>query len=168
MAGGKASGKSGVGWLKIAMIGIGMLLGLALLGTVAGRLSRGSTHTRAEAYVAPEPPTTVARGLAGSRDDARRSAQTYLSLQGFSRQGLIDQLSSDVGDGYEVADAAAAVDSLNIDWNEQAVRSAQGYLSMMAFSCDGLIEQLTSSSGDRYTAEQARYAARKTGACQSS
>jgi hypothetical protein len=97
--------------------------------------------------------------------NAVRSAKQYLSVQGFSRNGLIDQLSSDYGDGYNRGDATAAVDSLNIDWNKQAVRSAQQYLSIQGFSCKGLIEQLSSSAGDKYTMEQATYGARQAGAC---
>lgn len=109
---------------------------------------------------------TWAGGLTGPQKNAARSAKQYLSMMGFSRAGLIQQLSSDAGDGYSVADATVAVDSLRVDWNEQAVRSAKHYLSIMGFSCKGLIEQLSSSAGDQYTVEQATYGARKAGACQ--
>jgi hypothetical protein len=107
----------------------------------------------------------MSESLTGPRNNAVRSAKQYLSLQGFSRSGLIQQLSSDYGDGYDVADATAAVDSLNIDWNEQAVRSAKQYLSMQGFSCKGLIEQLSSSAGDGYTVSQATYGGQQAGAC---
>jgi hypothetical protein len=106
-----------------------------------------------------------ADSLTGPQNNAVRSAKHYLSMAGFSRDGLIEQLSSDYGDGYEVADATVAVDSLKIDWNEQAVRSAKQYLNMMGFSCKGLIEQLSSSAGDKYTKSQATYGARQAGAC---
>ena len=86
-------------------------------------------------------------------------------MTGFSRNGLIDQLSSDAGEGYSVADATAAVDSLGVDWNENAARSAKEYLDMTGFSCKGLIEQLSSSAGSQYTVEQATYGARAAGAC---
>lgn len=86
-------------------------------------------------------------------------------MTGFSRSGLIEQLSSDAGSGYEVADATVAVDSLNIDWNKQAVRSAEQYLDMTGFSCDGLIEQLSSSAGSKYTVDEATYGAQQAGAC---
>jgi hypothetical protein len=108
----------------------------------------------------------MSESLAGPQNNAVRSAKQYLSMQGFSRSGLIDQLSSDYGSGYNIADATAAVDSLNIDWNNQAVRSAKQYLSMQGFSCKGLIEQLSSSAGDKYTVSQATYGARQAGACQ--
>ena len=86
-------------------------------------------------------------------------------MQGFSRDGLIEQLSSPYGDGYDVADATRAVDSLSVDWNEQAARSAESYLNMMGFSCNGLIEQLSSDFGDKYTNSQATYGAQQAGAC---
>lgn len=109
---------------------------------------------------------TWAESLTGSQENAVRSAKQYLSMQGFSRNGLVQQLSSNFGDGYKVADATVAVDSLNIDWNKEAVKSAKQYLSMQGFSCKGLIQQLSSSAGDRYTVSQATYGAQQAGACQ--
>ncbi len=109
---------------------------------------------------------TWADSLTGPQKNAVRSAETYLRMQGFSRDGLIQQLSSEYGNAYEVADATAAVDSLNIDWNEQAVLSARLYLSMQGFSCKGLIQQLSSSAGSQYTLSQATYGAKQAGACE--
>lgn len=106
-----------------------------------------------------------APGLTRPQKNAVRSARQYLSMTGFSRDGLIQQLSSSAGEGYDVADATVAVDSLDVDWNENAARSAEQYLSMMGFSCRGLIEQLSSSAGEKYTESQARYGAEKAGAC---
>lgn len=106
-----------------------------------------------------------AEGLTGPQKNAVRSAKQYLSMSGFSRSGLIEQLSSEYGDGYRVADATVAVDSLNIDWNKQAARSAKKYLELSGFSCKGLIQQLSSSAGDKYTVSQATYGAKQVGAC---
>src|SRR4051812_43353564 len=61
--------------------------------------------------------------LTPSQANAVRSAEQYLSMTGFSRDGLIEQLSSDAGERYSVADATAAVDSLTVDWNENAAKS---------------------------------------------
>jgi hypothetical protein len=108
---------------------------------------------------------TWAGDLTGPQKNAARSAKQYLSVAGFSRSGLIQQLSSDAGDGYEISDATVAVDSLNIDWNQEAVKSAKQYLSMMGFSCKGLIHQLSSSAGDKYTVDQATYGAKQAGGC---
>ncbi|MFB2761554.1 Ltp family lipoprotein [Shewanella xiamenensis] len=107
----------------------------------------------------------LADSLTGPQKNAVRSAKQYLSMQGFSRDGLIEQLSSDYGEGYNVSDATIAVDSLNADWNEQAARSAKQYLDMQGFSCKGLIEQLSSDAGDKYTESQATYGAEQAGAC---
>jgi len=106
-----------------------------------------------------------AQNLTGPQKNAVRSANNYLSFSGFSRAGLIDQLSSSYGDGYNVADATAAVNSLSVDWNAQAVKSAKQYLEMMGFSCKGLIDQLSSDAGNKYTRSQATYGAQQAGAC---
>jgi len=103
--------------------------------------------------------------LTGPQNNAIRSAKQYLSMTGFSRNGLIHQLSSDAGEGFDVSDATIAVDSMNIDWNQQAVRSAKQYLNMMGFSCKGLIKQLSSSAGEKYTVDQATYGAKHTDGC---
>ena len=106
-----------------------------------------------------------AHALSGPQKNAARSAEAYLSISGFSRRGLIHQLSSSYGDGYSVEDATAAVDSLGVGWNEQAVRSAQAYLGLMGLSCSGLIEQLSADAGDKYTRSEATYGAERAGAC---
>lgn len=106
-----------------------------------------------------------AQDLTRQQKNAVRAAQNYLSFMGFSRAGLIDQLSSPYGDKFPVADATAAVDSMSVDWNAQAVKSAEQYLGMMGFSCDGLIDQLSSDAGDKYTRSQATYGAQRAGAC---
>ncbi|MHC3774477.1 Ltp family lipoprotein [Pantoea agglomerans] len=108
---------------------------------------------------------TWAGDLTGPQKNAVRSAKVYLSMTGFSRDGLIHQLSSDAGESYDISDATVAVDSLNIDWNHEAVKSAKEYLSMTGFSCKGLIEQLSSSAGDKYTVDQATYGAKRAGGC---
>jgi Host cell surface-exposed lipoprotein len=108
---------------------------------------------------------TKARPLTPSQANAIRSAESYLEFMAFSRQGLIDQLSSEYGEQFPVADATFAVDSLNVDWNAQAVKSAESYLEFMAFSCQGLIDQLSSEFGDQFTLEQATYGATQVGLC---
>ena len=107
----------------------------------------------------------LAQSLTAPQANAVRSAKDYIKFSGFSRDGLINQLSSDAGDGYDKNDAIAAVDSLDVDWNLQAVRSAKQYLDYSGFSCKGLINQLSSRSGDKYTLDQATYGAKQAGAC---
>ena len=107
----------------------------------------------------------TAQSMTRPQSNAVRSANSYLDFKGFSRDGLIDQLSSEYGDGYDIDDATVAVDSLTVDWNAQAARSAEGYLEMMGFSCQGLIEQLSSDYGDKFTESQAKFGAEQAGAC---
>ena len=109
--------------------------------------------------------SSSAQDLTRTQKNAARSALNYLSFSGFSRAGLINQLSSPYGDEYDISDATAAVDSLSIDWNANAVKSANNYLSISGFSCKGLIRQLSSSAGDQYTESQATYGAQQAGAC---
>ena len=152
---------------KLILIGLGVLVGLIILGAiVGGDENAGSAPVAASS----EGQSTATSGeakdsLTGPQKNAARSAKHYLTMSGFSRKGLINQLSSDAGEGYAVADATAAVDSLSVDWNEQAVRSAKQYLQITGFSCKGLIDQLSSSAGDSYTTEQASHGARQAGAC---
>ena len=98
-----------------------------------------------------------------SQQQARASAQDYLDYSAFSRLGLIDQLSSEYGEGFPAKDAEYAVDSLDVDWNEQAAKAAQAYLDYDSFSRQGLIDQLSSEFGDQYTVEQATYGVDQTG-----
>lgn len=121
--------------------------------------------TTTEVATTNEITPTKGSSLTGPQNNAVRSAEQYISMSGFSRDGLIQQLSSSAGDGYELADATVAVDNLSVDWNEQAARSAKQYLEMSGFSCSGLIEQLSSDAGDKYTVDQANYGAKQAGAC---
>ncbi len=118
---------------------------------------------------APAPSTPSAKSapqpLTGPQKNAVRAAQSYLSISAFSRDGLIEQLSSQAGNGFNVNDATKAVDSLNVDWNQEAVKSAKQYLQMMGFSCNGLVQQLSSRAGAKFTQQQATFGAQRAGAC---
>nr|WP_330181260.1 Ltp family lipoprotein [Nocardia sp. NBC_01503] len=48
------------------------------------------------------------------------------------------------------------MDSLNVDWNEQAAKSAKQYLEYTSFSRSGLIDQLVYEG---FTRAQAEYGA---------
>lgn len=124
-----------------------------------------STLHAAKPTTAATPSGPAAPALTVAQQQAVLAARGYLnSGMGFSRQGLIEQLTSSYGNGFTVPDATTAVDSLNPDWNAQAVVAAKGYLaSGMGFSHDSLIEQLTSSFGNAFTPEQAAYAAAQVG-----
>lgn len=98
-----------------------------------------------------------------SRMNAIRSAKSYLQMRGFSKAGLIKQLSSQYGEGFSEEDAVFAVDHIDVDWNEQAYRAAESYLQMKGFSHAGLVQQLESKSGEDFTHAQAEYGVKKSG-----
>lgn len=100
-----------------------------------------------------------------AQKNATAAAKNYLALDsGFSRYGLIQQLTSKAGSGFKRPDAVYAVNHLKINWNEQAVLAAKHYLDLgTGFSRDGLIQQLSSRSGSGFTRQQAVYAADKVG-----
>ena len=64
--------------------------------------------------------------------------------------------------GATIADATFAVDSLNVDWNAQAVKLARAYLDYTGFSCQGLIDQ---REYEEFTADQARFGATQVRLC---
>ena len=190
-AAGLPAGSSGITrmptWAIVALVLVGIVI-VAIISAAPAPSSKpvAATVTKPPSIAAPdgvpsastasasgtlasasvdEPESAAAVGLAGPQANAARSAQQYLGMTGFSRKGLIQQLSSDAGSGYDVADATIAVDSLSVDWNEQAARSAEQYIGMTGFSCRGLIEQLSSDAGSGYTKSQATYGAEKAGAC---
>lgn len=106
---------------------------------------------------AEKAPAEKAPALSAEQENAVGTAEDYLSTSGFSRTGLIEQLTYE---GYSKADAAFAADAVHADWNEQAARTAKEYLDTSGFSRSGLIEQLTY---DGYTQSQAAYGASQAG-----
>lgn len=91
------------------------------------------------------------------QENAIDSAESYLDFTAFSRTGLIEQLEFE---GYSTEDATFAVDSLDIDYKEQAAKAAKSYLDFTSFSRSGLIEQLMFEG---YTEEQATYGVDQAG-----
>lgn len=146
----------------------GSVAALALLVAVTGG-SGAETTTNSDPVAAVDQPATTedaasaAPEITRAQENALRAAKNYLEFMSFSEQGLIDQLSSEYGDGFSLEDATWAVSQLEVDWNEQAVRSAEQYLEISAFSRAGLIDQLSSEFGSQFTVEQATYAADAVG-----
>lgn len=110
------------------------------------------------------PPTSPSAGgdpagkaVSAEQRNATASAQGYLTDQHFSRKGLIAQLKFEK---YSTKAATAAVDSLDMDWNEQAALTARDYLSSQPFSRGSMIDQL---KFDGFTGTQATYGAKKAG-----
>ena len=98
-----------------------------------------------------------------AQQQAIESADSYLDMGGFSRAGLLQQLSSSAGEGFPKGVAKFAITHVLVNWNEQAVESAKGYLEMGGFSRAGLIQQLSSSAGEGFTHAQAVYAVNQVG-----
>jgi hypothetical protein len=146
-----------------------VLSGLTLPTLVAENTARAKAVAKAKAKRLAHQ-RAVARaaalrriGTPVARQQAIQSAQSYLGMGGFSRAGLIQQLSSSYGEGFTSALATFAVNNVHADWNQQAVLSAKSYIQMGGFSRDGLIQQLTSSYGEQFTYAQAVYAVNKVG-----
>jgi hypothetical protein len=163
---------------KKILVGAGGLLAVIVVASMASHSGGGPVATGVGSSPAaqPSPAVKASAKVAGdaqpaaakedgtvSQRNALKSAQSYIGMQGFSKLGLIGQLSSSAGDGYTKADATWAVEHLDVDWSEQAVRAGRAYLDMQGFSRAGLIEQLSSPAGDKFTTAQATYAADKLG-----
>lgn len=142
---------------------IGMSAGLAACGEAPHQMA----FFESEALAATTFPPTLSslETLTPAQLRARKAAQDYLKIMGYSRSKLIEALSSDTGLNFSRIDAIAAVDSLEVDWDREAVRTAQSYLNMMPFSCKGLTDQLSMNEGSGFTKHQAEYGARMAGAC---
>jgi hypothetical protein len=123
-----------------------------------------TTIRETEETTAPSMPEMTA-----SQENAVKEALSYLDFMAFSRKGLIQQLSSEFGEQFPLADAEFAVAYIeknsDVDWNEQAVKSAKEYLDSQSFSCNGLIDQLSSEYGGKFTISQATYGATQAGFC---
>lgn len=78
-------------------------------------------------------------GYTFSQEQAIDKALEYLDYTAFSKSGLVNQLKFE---GFSKADAAFAVEHIEVDWNEQAALKAQDYLDYSSFSRSGLIRQL--------------------------
>jgi hypothetical protein len=140
--------------LKIALGVAVAVLALCGLGVA---LTGGNEPTSAAPPAATTAGSASAPTLTTAQRNAARSAENYLSAMPFSRPGLIKQLAFE---GYSVADATLAVDSITVDWMVQAERAAANYTGTMPFSRAGLIKQL---KFDGYTATQAAHGADSVG-----
>ena len=102
-----------------------------------------------------------------AQEQAVDAAESYLDTMPFSRQELIDQLTSEYGSQFAIEDATFAVDHIAPGWNAEAVEAAQSYIETIGgFSRQGLIDQLTSEYGSQFTAAEAEYAVRRQWGCE--
>ena len=56
--------------------------------------------------------------LSSSKQGIEEHAEIYLDMNGFSKEKLIEQL---IYEEFEKSEVEAVVESLNVDWKEQAV-----------------------------------------------
>jgi hypothetical protein len=122
------------------------------------------TSSYGEGFAAPDAEFAIHYLNPNWDTQAVDAANGYLTEgQGFSEEGLIQQLTSTSGNGFTEAQADYAIDHVQADWDAQAVDAAKGYMQMGGFSQESLIQQLTSSAGNGFTEAQAEYAASKVG-----
>ena len=142
-----------------AGINVGEAIAEPASGTTADSTTAESAST--EPASTSDSEKTGGSEMTTAQQNAIKSARQYLGYMAFSRQALIDQLSSEY-EGYEITDAEYAVSYLEnnneVNWKEQAVKAAESYLDTMAFSRQGLIDQLASEYGSQFTQEEAEYA----------
>lgn len=123
-----------------------------------GEVEEGSIVT----LTLDEPPA-----LTLAQENAIESAQSYVNFTAFSKKGLLKQLTSKYGEGFDTADAKFAIKYLEennlVDWNSEAVEAAKSYLDMTSFSRSGLYDQLTSEYGEGFTDKQAKHALKVVG-----
>lgn len=144
----------------IVMIVLAALLVLCVGGAVVGGVvsTMDDTVTEAPDWQRPDDSGdsdgSDHDNLTNEQEQAVGAAESYLNSMstGWARSELIGQLEFE---GYSTADAEYAVDSLDVDWNEQAVLAAESYLDFQNFSRDGLADQL---QFDGYTDEQIEHA----------
>lgn len=149
-------------WFWLVVIAVLLLVGLggclAVVGsavTAAGEAAPSATSSKTSTS-APAPAEDAAT-LNPAQKNAVRKAQEYLRFTAFSRTGLIKQLEFEK---FSTADATPAVDSLSIDYDEQAGKKAKEYLKASSFSRDGLIDQL---AFEGFTPDQAAAGASAAG-----
>ena len=118
---------------------------------------RATTHSKPNGGKGGAKPKADAPKESVNQANARASAESYVEMSGFSRDGLVKQLKFE---GFSAKDAIYGADAVGADWNAEAAESAKSYLDMSSFSRAGLIQQL---KFEGFTPAQAAYGVNKTG-----
>lgn len=157
---------------NVIIVGVVAVIGLGAIGSMGNNSSAPATATLQpvtqatskpvvatdQPVVATEAPVVTpepASDTSAAQRNAIAKADDYLAYTAFSRSGLIDQL---VYEGFNKADSTYAVDSITVDWNEQAHLKAKDYLAYTSFSLAGLTDQLVYEG---FSKAQAKYGATK-------
>ncbi|PKE33985.1 Ltp family lipoprotein [Macrococcoides caseolyticum] len=108
--------------------------------------------------VTTEAPETEEKKNEATREQkaALGKAKTYSEMMHMSKQGIVNQLTSEI-EGFSQQDAQYAVDNLKADFKENALKKAETYAKTQNMSNDAIYNQLTSSI-EGFTAEEAQYA----------
>ena len=132
--------------IGIASLALCFIFGVTgrILDAVSGPEMMMSGREYVEEVVTPQPKIAMVTadpmaGISLGRQNAIKSAQSYLRNMSFSRKGLVDQLRFE---GYTNDEAVFAVDYLDPDFYAEAAESAASYLRHMSFSKQGLYDQL--------------------------
>ena len=127
--------------------------------------SHGSGFSEDEAISAVE--QLEADGLVDWNAEALEAASSFIEQKAFSRQGLLNQLTSSYGSQFTLKEATAAVDYLEenelVDWNAEAVEAAKSFSDITNLTKQDLYNQLTSKQGAGFTKAQAEYALKELG-----
>lgn len=87
---------------------------------------------------------------------AKTSAQQYSDYLSSSKKDIYEMLVKH--DNFTPETAQEAVDSLNVDWKENALKQAEVYMNDLNMPIDQIYKQLTSEYGGQFTSEEAQYA----------
>jgi host cell surface-exposed lipoprotein len=143
--------------MRLRRIAVAVAMTVAISG--CGEASKALTGMSSGAESgSPKKSHTEMTHMTASQANAVAAAKRYLATQAFSKKRLIQQLSSQDGEGYRVKDAVFAVNHLQVNWNEEAVKSALHYLVTQSLTRSGLLQLLESRAGEEFTHRQAEYA----------
>ena len=163
--------KKKTGCLKIALIVLGVLIALGIVGAALGapEESGGSPAASTAASVsapgsaaepAPEPAseTDAPEAVPTEYLSALKKAESYSEHMHMSKAAIYDQLTSKYGEQFTEQAAQYAMENLQADWNANALACAASYSENMHLSKAAIYDQLTSEYGEQFTAEEAQYA----------
>lgn len=151
------------GCFKWGAIAIAVVLGVGVIGNIAGgdpENSTGATASNEEDRNAlggelGAPAAGEDESVPLEHRNALRSAENYLDFTSFSEAGLLEQLTSEYADKFTPEQAQYAVDNVDVDYTEEAKQAAASYQELSSMSREELISQLSSEYGDGFTYDQA-------------
>uniref|UniRef100_UPI0028B0C5AE Ltp family lipoprotein n=1 Tax=Exiguobacterium sp. TaxID=44751 RepID=UPI0028B0C5AE len=65
---------------------------------------------------------------------------------------------SDSGEKFTSEEAQYAIDTLDVDYNQNALQKAKEYQETMSMSPESIRDQLSSDYGEKFTPEEANFA----------